>query len=138
MKIYVASRVKHAAMWRVRKENGCPIISSWIHEAGEGQTDDLAELWDRIRQEVLSADRLVLYVGQDDFPPKGALVEVGMALAVRIPVFLVLQSEVKASLEYPSLRPLGSWAKSSGVIWEDSLDLALSPDWRYRHVSNVE
>ena len=39
--IYVASRVSRAEMWRgYRDEGGVPIVSTWIDEAGDGETDD--------------------------------------------------------------------------------------------------
>lgn len=53
--LYVASRVKHAPMWQRERELGAPIISTWIDEAGEGETASMSELWERITREVLSA-----------------------------------------------------------------------------------
>jgi hypothetical protein len=109
--IYVASRAsvpERSAMWRKLRASGLPIVSSWIDEAGPGETEDLAELWSRIDREIRSADRLVLYVEKDDLPLKGALVEVGMALAMGKPVFIVAPD---VELEPRSMRPLGSWAK---------------------------
>jgi hypothetical protein len=123
-KIYVASRVRHARMWRDKAHAGMPIISTWIYEDGEGETESLSELWERILSEIKNADRLILYIGRDDFPLKGALVEAGMALALNVPVYLVMESGVRESLQYPSLRPLGSWAMSPGVKWCDSFDEA--------------
>jgi hypothetical protein len=39
--IYVASRVKHAPMWRgLRDMQRLPINSTWIDEDGEGETAD--------------------------------------------------------------------------------------------------
>jgi len=108
--IYVASRAsvpERGAMWRKLRDAGAPIISSWIDEDGPGQTQDFGELWTRIAREVTSADGLILYVEPDDFPLKGALVEVGMALAVERPVYVVAPA---VKLETRSLRPLGSWA----------------------------
>lgn len=108
--IYVASRASVPArgeMWRTLRAGGAPIISTWIDEDGEGQSHDLGELWERILREVTSAERLILYVEPDDFPLKGAFIEVGMALAAGVPVFVVSPG---VALEARSLRPLGSWA----------------------------
>jgi len=108
--IYVASRASVPArgeMWRSLRAGGAPIISTWIDEDGEGQSHDLGELWERILREVTSAERLILYVEPDDFPLKGAFIEVGMALAAGVPVFVVSPG---VALEARSLRPLGSWA----------------------------
>lgn len=124
-KIYVASRVKHAKMWRGRVFRGDPIVSTWIYEDGEDQTESFSELWERILQEIKASDRLVIYIGRNDFPLKGAYVEVGMALALNLPVFLFLESGIRESLEYPSLRPLGSWAMHPNVKWCDTLEEAM-------------
>lgn len=121
--IYVASRVKHAPMWRQYREAGAPIISTWIDEDGEGETADFGDLWVRIQREVSAAERLVFFAAADDFPFKGALVEVGMAIASHAPVYLCLASGVQ--LEPRSLRPLGSWARHPQVTWVKSLDEAL-------------
>jgi len=122
--IYVASRVKHAGMWKAARAEGAPIISSWIDEAGEGETGDFGELWTRIQREVSGAARLVFFAEVDDFPFKGALVEVGIALQAGIPVYLVLDPDIE--LETRSLRPLGSWAKHPAVHWVPTLYDALN------------
>lgn len=109
--IYVASRAsvpERAAMWRALRAEGWPIVSSWIDEDGPGQTDDMGELWTRIAEEVMSAAGLVLYVESGDFPLKGALVEVGMAIAAGVPVVVVAPG---VSIEPKSCRPIGSWMR---------------------------
>ena len=114
-RIYAASRAsvpERPAMWRKWRDAGHAIVSTWIDEAGEGQTADLGELWQRIQAEISSADRLVLYVEESDFPLKGALVEVGMALGMGKEVWIVSPG---VELEPRSLRPIGSWAKHPRV-----------------------
>lgn len=108
--IYVASRAsvpERPARWRALRDAGWPIVSTWIDEAGPGQTDDLGELWGRITREVTSAQGVLLHVEPDDFPLKGALIEVGMALSLgkRVGVYAP-----GVELEERSMRPLGSWA----------------------------
>lgn len=117
--IYVASRTKHAAMWKQCRAEGVPIISTWIDEAGEGETANFGDLWLRIQKEVVGAERLVFFAENGDFPLKGALIEVGMALAAGVPVYLVLDPETE--LEERSLRPLGSWARHPHVCWKTTL-----------------
>ena len=54
--IYVASRASvpaRGAMWRRLRSEGWPIVSTWIDEDGEGQTDDFSDLWERIHREVV-------------------------------------------------------------------------------------
>lgn len=119
MSIYVASRTYHAGIWRDARDKGIPIISTWIDEAGEGETADLSELWARIQREVTSAERLVMLIEDGDFPFKGALIEVGMALAAGKPVYLVIDPDIE--LDGRTLRPLGSWAKHPNVHWMPTL-----------------
>lgn len=123
MKIYVASRVRHAKMWQAARAGGAPINSTWIDEAGDGETGDFGELWQRIQREVSSADRLVFFAEKGDFPFKGALVEVGIALQAGLPIHLVLDPEIE--LEGRTMRPLGSWAKHPSVKWMPTLYDAL-------------
>lgn len=106
--MYVASRVHHYEMWKEYQRRGCPIISSWIDEAGPGMTPDMGVLWSRIETEISVCDTLVMYVHKRDLPLKGALVEAGMAIAMGKRVHVVLD-EIK--LERPSMRPIGSWVK---------------------------
>ena len=118
---YVASRASapaRPAMWRHFRERGLPIISTWIDEAGEGETACNRELWQRIEREVTSASALIFYAEPDDFPLKGALVEVGMALAAGVPVRVVCPG---VELQPRSLRPLGSWAMHPLVTFHDNV-----------------
>lgn len=85
-KIYIASKTKHAAKWLKLRSLGVPIISTWIDEAGEGQSSDLSDLAARCIEEVRSADRVVLYL-EDGDTLKGQLIEVGAALACGVPVY---------------------------------------------------
>jgi hypothetical protein len=115
VKVYVASRAsipERGAMWRALRAEGHNIVSSWIDEDGEGQTADFGDLWERICKEVTTADRLVLYVEPDDFPLKGAFIEVGMALAAGVPVFVVAPG---VKIEPRSMRPIGSWMRHQNV-----------------------
>lgn len=125
--IYVASRAslpERPARWRQLRDAGWPIVSTWIDEAGEGETADLGELWTRIESEVRRSAGLLLYVESDDFPLKGALIEVGMALGMgrRVGVYAP-----GVSLEERSMRPLGSWARHPMVSMFDTLEAAR--DW---------
>ena len=108
MRVYVASRVRHAPWWRYyRDECGWDIISTWIDEAGEGQTADMSELWARITDEVRRCDGLLLFAEAADFPLKGALVEAGMAIALGKPVAVVIPD----GFDGESFQPIGSWIR---------------------------
>jgi hypothetical protein len=110
IKIYIASKTKHADKWRKLRAKGHDIISTWIDEAGQGESKDLADLAERCINEAKSADRLILYCESEDFL-KGALVEVGAALGAGVPVYVVgyCDSVVSALNNHP--------------LWKDCLSL---------------
>jgi hypothetical protein len=86
--IYTASKTKHAHLWRDLRDAGAPIISTWIDEAGEGESSDLHDLWQRCISESRSCKILIVYRQPEDVL-KGAWVEIGVALAVGTPVYAV-------------------------------------------------
>ena len=87
--IYIASKTKHADRWRfLRDKVGEPIISTWIDEAGPGESADLDDLWQRCIAEAVNCDVLIIYREPDDIL-KGAWVEMGAALAYGRPVFAI-------------------------------------------------
>ena len=125
--VYIASRAsipERAARWRhLRDVEGWHVIASWIDEAGEGQTEDFSELWVRIETEIKSAERLILYVENDDFPLKGALIEAGIALAAGVPIFVVAPG---VTIEPRSRRPIGSWVDHPLVKIVPDMETALA------------
>lgn len=124
-KFYVASRAsipERGAMWREFRRRGVDITSSWIDEDGESETEDFCELWDRIENEVRGADHLVLYAKAGDFPLKGALIEVGMALGMGKPVTVCLPN---VELQGRSFRPVGSWIEHPLVERNDDIQTIL-------------
>lgn len=78
--IYTASKTKHADKWRQLRAEGWPIISTWIDEAGVGQSASLSDLWHRCIQEATIAECVLLYREPGEVL-KGAFIEVGAALA---------------------------------------------------------
>ena len=86
--IYVASKTKHAATWRTLRKYGYGIISTWIDEAGPGESTDLADLWSRCIKEASNASAFLLYREKQEVL-KGAWVELGAALVNNVPVFAV-------------------------------------------------
>jgi hypothetical protein len=125
--VYIASRASipaRAARWRhLRDVDGWHIISSWIDEDGEGQTDDFSELWVRIETEIKGAERLIVYVEEGDFPLKGAYIEAGIALAAGVPIFVVAPG---VTIEPRSRRPIGSWVDHPLVKIVPDMEAALA------------
>jgi len=120
---YIASRTWRAPTWRrLRDNDGWKITSSWIDEARAGESTDLGSLWEHIAAEIGRSERLILYAETEDFPLKGALIEVGMAIAARIPIRVVIPDVI---LDPVSFRPLGSWVRHPMVIFCDTMDEAL-------------
>jgi hypothetical protein len=118
--IYVASRASiqdRSAMWRAFRCAGIPIDSTWIDEAEPGQTLDYSELWGRIEQEVRQSRALILFLESGDLPVKGALVEVGMAVAYGLPVYVVAPRVDDAAI--------GSWLAHPRVQRVESVHAAL-------------
>ena len=119
--IYVASRASvpaRSAMWRDLRSDGWKIASTWIDEAGEGETADYTELWTRIFAEIAAAEKLVLYAESRDFPLKGAILEAGIALGMGKPVIVCLPG---VQLEGRTMRPIGSWLAHPNVSRCDSI-----------------
>ncbi len=100
--IYTASRTHHAPMWlRFRDVDRFPILSTWINEYIPASSPDIADLWIRCVREASDCKALVLYVQSGDMPLKGGFVEVGAALAMQRPVFLVCPDD--------TIGLIGSW-----------------------------
>jgi hypothetical protein len=101
--IYVASRTRYADLWKTLRLAGAPIISSWIdasvrslidaeeeqHPGNVLSAEEYKLLWEWCIKEVKCADVLILFYHPSDQYVKGALVEVGAALACDIPVLYV-------------------------------------------------
>jgi hypothetical protein len=87
--IYIASKTKHADRWRfLRDKVGEPIISTWIDEAGVGESGNLADLWRRCISEASTAQVLILYREPNEVL-KGGWIELGAALSSGVTVFAV-------------------------------------------------
>lgn len=85
--IYVVSKVRHAEMWRVMRERGLPIISSWIDDGLEAEID-FSEAWPRYLTEAAEASFVIVYAQPDEIL-KGGLLELGAALAQGAHAFIV-------------------------------------------------
>ncbi len=83
-------------MWRnLRDKIGAPIISTWIDEAGAGETSDWPGLAIRCLEEASSCRVLILLDESpgDRNPLSGALMEVGAALAAGAWVVMVAKPD---------------------------------------------
>lgn len=101
--VYVASKAKHGERWRSLRASGTPIVSTWIDESGEGETADWGDLWTRSIAEAAGAAAVVVY-NEPGESMKGALVEIGAALATGTPVFWVGPQNDSSGKEYTVIR----------------------------------
>jgi hypothetical protein len=86
--IYFASKTKHAQLWQTLRLLGTKTNSSWIDEAGVGESKSLSDLWIRCVAEASSCDILIAYRERGE-ELKGTLIEIGCALTAKKPVILV-------------------------------------------------
>lgn len=95
LNIYIASKTKHAPKWRELRDklkeqygDDVRIISTWIDEAGPGETTDKKDLALRCLQETRLCDVLICYTEEGEYL-KGAFIEIGAALAYQNQVIAV-------------------------------------------------
>ena len=87
--IYIASKTKHADKWVALRNQGVNIISTWIDEAGPGQTNDMSDLCNRCISESYNCEAMIVYAEDGDIL-KGAFVEMGIAMSIQFkPIYLV-------------------------------------------------
>lgn len=98
--IYIASKTCHASEWRFLRDRGVPVSSTWIDEAGAGESADLRDLWRRCVMESSEASCLVAYMEEGEIL-KGAYAEIGCALSNGKPVLMVGFPKELSMLSHP-------------------------------------
>lgn len=101
--IYVASKTKHVKKWLAFRDAGYPINSTWLDEAGPGETKDFADLWMRCCLEAKAAKVLVAYRERNE-TMKGAMIEIGVALSTPKLVLVVGEWENMSFLHHPTVK----------------------------------
>jgi hypothetical protein len=126
--IYVASKTWHAGMWCKLRAKGYPIASSWIDTVDDAGFDhvgnNIESLWLKILAQDLSLHNcrgVVLYATKSDFPLRGALIEVGMALALGHRIAVVMSDY---QIDPRNYQPLGSWFMHPAVRLYKTIDAA--------------
>jgi len=87
--IYVASHIRFIDFWKKLRDSGVAISSTWIDYVPErGDKEAISKLWVNCFEEIRKSDIfLVRAENEDRF--KGVLVEIGAALVLDKPVYLV-------------------------------------------------
>lgn len=121
IRVYPSSKVKHAPMWRELHRDAPHVFlnARWIKRA-EHESDlkenGFKDLWNECQDDIESADAVLVYAEDGDVL-KGALVEVGMALANGIRVIIIVSEHNR--LAY------GTWVHLDSVEWVTSMEDAL-------------
>lgn len=125
LRVYTASKLKHAAMWRdlCARTYHVQFHARWLKHNSIGTPDTpehAAEFWLQDEQDVKHADVVMVFASGDDHL-RGALVEAGMAIAYGVPVIVVGT--------HPDY---GTWQHHPGVMRVADLDAAVDAMRRLR------
>jgi len=106
IKIYTASKLKHAKMWRDLCQANSSFIfhARWLKHNAIGTPDTpghAAEFWRQDVQDVIQSDAVMVY-SENNEPLRGALVEAGVAIANGIPVYVIGDSNSYGTWQYHS------------------------------------
>ena len=119
MKIYCASKSKHAPLWVEWKAKGAQITSSWLAKFDQGRLSDQTSHWDAILEDIKNSDGLLFYSEPGEIQ-KGAIAEFGIAFALGKKLFYVgpiedslTAVEHKGVIHYPTLEDF--FAKECGI-----------------------
>lgn len=88
MKVYCASKSKHAPTWNEWKKRGAQITSSWLDKFDQGRLPDQTSHWDSILDDIQNSDGLLFYSEPGEIQ-KGAIAEFGIAFALGKKLFYV-------------------------------------------------
>jgi hypothetical protein len=87
--VYVASHIRFIDYWHRVRESGIEISSSWIDSpASRNDNNAISKLWINCFEEIRQADMVMIKAEKED-KFKGVLVEIGAALVLGKPVYLV-------------------------------------------------
>jgi hypothetical protein len=93
MRVYVASKAKHAGWWQALRAAGLDICATWIdwphnHDGTEPTPADWSIHWQKCCHQAATCDVFLLHALPDE-TQRGALLELGVALGAGKKVFLV-------------------------------------------------
>ena len=118
--IYPISRASipaRSAMWRRLRDEGWPIVASWIDEAGPGESLNREALLTRCFEEIVQATAVIMYVEITDLPLKIAFGEACIALEHRIPIHLVAEGVHESLLGLEPHSLVYRWPTVDAALW---------------------
>ena len=114
IRVYTASKLRHGLLWREKFQRSSIafVNSRWLQHDFIGTPDspDLAiDFWVEDEEDVKSCDALVVYAAPEDHL-RGALVEVGMAIAYGKPIIALGDHSDYGTWRYhPQVINVKSW-----------------------------
>ena len=84
---YVASKTKYVELWKDLRDEGLPIISTWIDEAGQEETKCQKESFAKFSTEIQDCSLFILFAMDEDIM-KGSYIELGIAMSHNKPVII--------------------------------------------------
>jgi len=143
MRFYTAGKIWHAPRFRqLRDELGFPVNARWIdldslHPIVVYQKD---LLWQMCLEDVTQSDFLLLYCGDESEEQRGALVEIGMALAAGKPIYAIghcksIRPNSISDVAFTHHR-LWTWLETDDLFQGTIQALAIELKKRVRHEIN--
>jgi hypothetical protein len=84
---YVSSKLKHRDKWL---NSHLLIASSWLlRDEVERSSEAFTEMWDDYWTDMQESTAFAFFLDQPSEKPKGALIELGMAFARELPIYIV-------------------------------------------------
>lgn len=88
MKVYCASKSKHAPLWLEWKDKGVQVTSSWLAKFDQGRLSDQTGHWNTILNDIQNSDGVLFYSEPGEIQ-KGAIAEFGIGFALGKKLFYV-------------------------------------------------
>ena len=91
MKIYGASKVWHAPLWKDIRSQGFDITGRWIDYTDDSYivTHCKDILWQHCLEDVTAADAVIIYCGDSEEEQRGVIMEAGHAIGQGKPVYCI-------------------------------------------------
>ena len=97
MKIYGASKIWHAGLWKDVRSQGFDITGRWIDIEGDSESPAVyqgheitrEDIWDYCLEDVTAADAVIIYCGADEEEQRGVIMEAGHAIGQGKPVYCI-------------------------------------------------
>ena len=87
--VYVASHIRFVEFWHKLRASGFTISSTWIdHAPDRDDKEAISKLWVNCFEEIRQSDMVMVKAEKED-KFKGVMVEIGAALVLDKPVYLV-------------------------------------------------